>query len=272
MDKKPKKTSSFRGFLQSPASTVLIFVLAAVLLAVGGIGAAVAVPSIQSNFYTSQIGMQDIGVSLLENGNIRSHRNYDFEKMDGSWNVEVPGTLQFDNISKLVPGVRYDEELRIQNTGGINTYNRVTIYKYWMDDKKNKIKNLSPSLIHLNYVHTDKWLHDTSADTAERTVLYYSDLLQGTIATGTNEARGAGQQSVPFVDKITIDGVLATMVNTTPSEDGKRITTTYKYDGYYFCVDVVVDAVQENNAQDAILSCWGKEVSISNNTIVSGIS
>ena len=275
MSKKTKKTSAFRRFLQSPGSTALIFILAAALLAVGGIGAAVAVPSIQSNFYTSQIGMQDIGVSLLENGDIVSYRNYDTDKMDGTWKAVVPGTLKFDKITKLVPGVKYDEELRIQNTGSINTYNRVTVYKYWIDKNGKKATHLSPALIHLHYANTDVWKMDTSEISAdlqktpersERVVLYYTPLLHGKI-----DEEG-GQRSVPFIDKVTIDGVVATMVEATPSEDGKRVTTTYKYNDYSFCVEVVVDAVQEKNAEDAILSCWGKKVTISNNTITSGIS
>ena len=45
------------------------------------------------------------------------------------------------------------------------------------------------------------------------------------------------------------------------------ITTTYDYDGLQFCVEASVDAVQEHNAEDAILSAWGRKVSISNGSL-----
>ena len=39
------------------------------------------------------------------------------------------------------------------------------------------------------------------------------------------------------------------------------IQTVFTYDGARFCIEARVDAVQENNASDAILSAWGREVS-----------
>ena len=45
------------------------------------------------------------------------------------------------------------------------------------------------------------------------------------------------------------------------------ITTTYDYDGLQFCVEASVDALQEHNAEDAILSAWGRKVSISNGSL-----
>ena len=39
------------------------------------------------------------------------------------------------------------------------------------------------------------------------------------------------------------------------------VTTTYKYDGVEFHVDVEADAVQTHNAQDAIKSAWGADAS-----------
>jgi hypothetical protein len=44
-------------------------------------------------------------------------------------------------------------------------------------------------------------------------------------------------------------------------QNGNTITTTYKYDGVEFHVDVEVDAVQTHNAEDAIRSAWGVEAS-----------
>ena len=61
-------------------------------------------------------------------------------------------------------------------------------------------------------------------------------------------------------DTITISNKLATAVEQT--QVGNTITTTYKYDGVQFCVDVTADAVQEHNAQDAIKSAWGRSVTV----------
>ena len=47
------------------------------------------------------------------------------------------------------------------------------------------------------------------------------------------------------------------------------ITLTYAYQDAVFAIDVEVDAVQTNNAEKAILSAWGKEVSIDENGVLS---
>ena len=42
-----------------------------------------------------------------------------------------------------------------------------------------------------------------------------------------------------------------------------KITTAYDYDGVQFCLEVTADAVQDHNAQAAILSAWGRNVTVS---------
>lgn len=42
------------------------------------------------------------------------------------------------------------------------------------------------------------------------------------------------------------------------------IKTTYDYDGKQFRVEVEVDAVQDHNAEEAILSAWGRNVTVEN--------
>jgi hypothetical protein len=53
----------------------------------------------------------------------------------------------------------------------------------------------------------------------------------------------------------------------TISDDGKTITTSYDYDGWQFCIEAAVDAVQDHNAEDAIKSAWGRDVTISGGTL-----
>ena len=69
----------------------------------------------------------------------------------------------------------------------------------------------------------------------------------------------SGKETKPFADTIRIDGKLASEAKV--ETKGNTITTTYKYDGVEFHVDVEVDAVQTHNAQDAIKSAWGVDAS-----------
>lgn len=62
-------------------------------------------------------------------------------------------------------------------------------------------------------------------------------------------------ESESFADVIRIDGQVAD--EATVETKGNIITTTYKYDGVNFHLDVEVDAVQTHNAKDAMKSAWG---------------
>ena len=69
----------------------------------------------------------------------------------------------------------------------------------------------------------------------------------------------AGKETKPFADTVRIDGRLALEVSV--ETKGDTVTTTYKYDGVEFHVDIEVDAVQTHNAQDAMRSAWGIDAS-----------
>ena len=150
-------------------------------------------------------------------------------------------------------GKRYPEELRVKNSGTINQYVRVNVYRYWLDKDGEKQRGLSPSLIDLNFVNIGSdWLVDEESSTAERTVLYYSKLLE------------SGKESSLFADSLAIDSMIGTKVTQTTQKEGKytTITTTFDYDGVKFCVEARVDAVQDHNAEDAIWSAWGRRVQV----------
>ena len=153
---------------------------------------------------------------------------------------------------KLELNKDYDETLTVENSGSIDQYVRVRIYRYWMDeDNKKKVTTLAPELIDLNLVNEDQWIQNPDS-TRECVELYYKGILP------------SGTESVPFADKIRIDGQVAaeTSMETRVEPEGKVITTTYKYDGVNFHLDVEVDAVQTHNAQDAIKSAWGVDASV----------
>ena len=128
--------------------TVALFVVAVAMLLGGSIGGTRAALTYYSETYTSRIQMYDIGVSLVENDREVSWRDYS-SAGDGTWN-EQTGVLLENMIpegEKLTLGKKYTEELKVRNTGTINEYVRVSIYKYWLDPKGVKMRDLSPDLI-----------------------------------------------------------------------------------------------------------------------------
>lgn len=247
----------------SPAVTVALFVMAVAMLFCSSVGGTRAALTYYSETYTSRIQMYDIGVSLVENEKEVSWRDYN-SAGDGTWD-EHTGVLLENMLpagESLVLGKTYQENLKVRNTGTINQYVRVSIYKYWLDSQKKKLQDLSPALIDLNLVNlgTD-WIEDESARTEERTVLYYNKLLYA-------QGEGASETSL-FADSLTIDGSIAKKVSQETKTTGNytTIVTTYDYDGISFQIEVEVDAVQEHNAEDAIWSAWGKKVLFDNGAL-----
>ncbi|MCI9336128.1 MAG: hypothetical protein HFH93_01070 [Lachnospiraceae bacterium] len=233
----------FKKILTSPATTVAAFALAVGLLLFSSIGGARAALTYFSEDYAANIQLQEIGVTLVENG------------------APVEGELLKGLLGEgeeLKFQTAYREELNVYNSGVINEYVRVSIHKYWMDENGEKIPALSPDLIDLNLVNIGSdWLVDEEASTRERTVLYYNKLL------------ASQSETTLFADKLTIDGSIANRVSETRQTQGgyTTITRTYEYDGARFCIEAKVDAVQEHNAQDAVWSAWGRRVTIDNGVL-----
>ena len=120
-----------------------------------------------------------------------------------------------------------------------------------------------PCLIKLGYTNLDTgdgkgdWILDkeASSQTEERTVYYYNKLLE------------SGKDTSILTNTLKVDDYVASKVSQrTVEEDGyKKIITSYDYDGWQFCIEATVDAVQERNAVDAIKSAWGRDVSFRDN-------
>lgn len=75
-----------------------------------------------------------------------------------------------------------------------------------------------------------------------------------------------GETTPALSDTIRVNESIAQDV--TKQVDGNTIRYTYKYDGYSFHVDAEVDAVQTHNAQEAIKSAWGVDVSVNDDETV----
>lgn len=224
-------------------TTYVLLALAAVLLLGSALGSTRAALTYYSENYTAEIRIHQIGVSLLENGEVVSSRNYE----DDKWS-ETSGALLQNMLKegeKLVLGKKYEENLSVSNSGTIDQYVRVRIYKYWTKkDSDVKETSLSPDLIKLNLTNNGQWINpDPDTKNKECTELYYKGILP------------AGSITADFAEGIAIDGQLATEAEV--KQEGNTITTTYKYDGVEFHINVEVDAVQTHNAQDAIQSAWG---------------
>lgn len=239
------KTKKKRSF---PKVTVLLLAASAVLLVGSGVGSARAALTYYSENYSVQMNMQSIGVSLVENDQVVSTRDYaDADKWEGT----TEGSLLSNLLGKdetFTPGKKYNEAISVTNSGNIDTFVRVIITKSWQDANGGKNTTLDPQLIELNYLTDNGWVIAEDQSTPERTVLYYTKALP------------TGESTPALSDTLRINEAIASEVNKTV--DGNKITYTYKYDGYTFHLDAEVDAVQTHNAKDAIKSAWGVDVDV----------
>ena len=221
---------------------------------------------ITSDIYDSKFEMYDIGVTLNENGTPIAWRFYNGKDRDWVVNKE---TSLFASLNEVRYGTQYPELLSVRNSGQIDEYVRVTIYKYWLDKDGNKNPAMDPDLIDLHLLTGDNnWIEDTNYSTKERTVLYYALPLKGT------KSVNGGETTTDFADSMMLDEDIKNYVKQeTTDYDATSgytiITTEYIYDGCTFCIDVEVDAVQTHNAEDAALSAWGRAIKIDENGALS---
>lgn len=233
---------------------VLLLSASALLLLGSTVGSTRAALTYYSENYGVEAQVSRIGVSLNENGEKISYRDY---TESSQWS-EGSGKL-LENLlnkdEKIALGKDYKEELSVTNSGSIDSFVRVIIKKYWQDAEGVKDAKLSPDLIKLNYLTGNGWVIDEEASIPERTILYYTSLLP------------PGESTSSLSDTLQIDSAVSRKVKETiikEDENGyKTIETVYEYDGYRFYIEAEADAVQTHNAQEAIKSAWGVDVDVS---------
>ena len=247
------------GFL-----TIALFALAATLLAFSVVGSSQALLTYRSETYAAQVSMQDIGVSLRENGRQISYRNYDPDKRNfaneqDNWKEDTGALLQYmlgpddNHKEELKLGKSYDEVLTVRNTGKIDEYVRVSVYKYWESYNEatgqwEKDPSLNSNLIDLHFTDQDGTGWTKESETEERE---------------NGESEGDYPiESTPFVDSLTLRALpIEQSIERSreyTDEYGKHvIETTYTYDNTRFVLRVDVDAVQTHHADDAMRSAWG---------------
>lgn len=261
--------SKKRGIKGITLGNLALFLIAGALLLGSGIGSARAALTYFSNTYTSQLEMKNIGVTLLENDAYIAWRDYDKQDANGQWSTTdqpvenrlLQNLLARDDDGNIIENFKmgrvYPEALAVRNSGTIDEYLRVHVFRYWVnvDEDGNETKNLDldPNMIDLGLVNENCWILDPDSVTPERFTLYYNKILP------------VGEITEPFSDTLTVNGevLLHKDQQISTTDDGYTvITSTYDYEGVEFRLEVEVNAVQTHNAADAILSSWGKEVSI----------
>lgn len=266
----------------SSAITLGALILALALLGYSTIGGARAALTYYSEDYISTMQLHELGVSLYENGSAvaTGSLNTPAGQANGTdallQTLKLGGSVVPDN-QPIRLNVRYDEELRVHNPTdtasegeqNITQYVRVTIYRYWTQGNGEKSDGfkLDPSYIQLwlgdtrlpcggnaDAFRANDWIEDKDARTDERVVLYYTQPV------------APGASTKPFADHFSIDSAAGLVVEQTTGNNN-IITTTYLYDDAEFHLEVKVDAVQDHNAADAILSAWGRTASFDGTTI-----
>ena len=124
----------------------------------------------------------------------------------------------------------------------------MVVYKYWQNKDGEKDARFDPEMIVLGY--EDGWTKDTAAPKTydEREIWYYTD---GPLVSGESKA---------FLKSVQINDEILTLC--TQKTVGNKIYTIFEYDGAQFCIEIEADGVQTHNAQQAILSAWGKSVTV----------
>ena len=222
------------------------------LFLLSAVGSARAALTYYSENYAMEVTVSSIGVTLEENEKTVSYRNYLENDWSDSGSGQLLQHLTEEGAGKLEPGRQYPERLQVTNSGAIDSYVRVILYKSWQDEAGNKITTLSPDLIELEFTQDSGWVVDEKASTEERTVLYYTrPLLSG-------ERAPALCQSLCVAPEI----FRRIRQETRTTEEGEIIHFSRQYEGCWMNLEAEVDAVQTHNAEEAIRSAWGVDVEI----------
>ncbi|MBR0482331.1 MAG: hypothetical protein IJJ48_07665 [Firmicutes bacterium] len=225
-----------RKLFKKPAVTIGLLVIAVALLLGSSISGIRAELVLESEDYKSQVKLSSVKVALIENG--------EQVAKDGALLSDL---LERAEDTKLHIGKKYDENLRVKNTGTADEYVRVTVYKYWIDEEGKKFPEIDSAYIVPGFVTGEGWTIDEDSVTEERTVLYYSEILK------------PGDLSTPFMESIKVDDAITVLVDqtTTTANGVTTITTTFRYNGKSICLEVYADAVQTHSENEAKTSAWG---------------
>ena len=221
-------------------------------------------------FYKSPLVILAVGLLVIGASSVGATRAaMTYQKLDtlefgtASIGVQAIGdvsgdTLTFPAIEQEIKekgaielGKNYEENVSIFNNSktdtGYSEYVRVVVRKTWLNGNDEKDMTLDPRLI--NVTVAEGWMKNDAESTWEQEVYYFKSPL----ACGDTK---------PFITGVKIDGTVATVVNRAVTET--TIVNEYVYNGQYANISLQVDAVQTNNAVDAIYGAWGVKVTTDN--------
>lgn len=230
-----------REWLSSPKAVLPCFCAAALLLLGSAIGGARAALVYSGENYPAQISTSAVSVALVEENAGTGQKEYTGGSTeDGEEGLPELLRGMVPEGEKIRPGKKYAEKLGVKNTGKTEQYVRVTVYRYWTGaDRETRVRTASPEYISLHFAE-EGWEQDLTASTAERTVFYYKKPLR------------AGE-TVYFAEGLSVDDRV--LMET----EGEALV----YGDLSFHVKVGVDAVQTRHAEEAVLSAWGRAVTVS---------
>ncbi len=236
-----------------PYLFTVAIILAISLLTLTTVAGASAVPNQQSGEYQTDMQMLNIAVSIEESTDGTTWSTVASEAGKTGTAFSSLSGKQFD------VGETYKDQFRISNSGKIDEYVRVVIYKYWVDAKGEKDFTGNADMIELVVPANSGWILDKKNSTSEKKIYFYTKPL-------TTE--GEGKLSKSFLEGLRLNGAIKSEYTVSESEvtiDGviyKTKVYNYKYNDRSFKVEIEADAVQTHHAVDAIKSAWGRDVSV----------
>lgn len=178
------------------------------------------------------------------------------ERVDGSlWLKDVSSGDRVSSGSVIDVDRPYSLDLSVDNMGTIDTFNRVSICRNFVDSRGDRIPWLNFSFINISLPNLDTYfVRDAMVCSDERTVLYYDRVLDINTSTPL------------FLDDIMVsDDILLPCLSrdVVASDDGDVVEFHDVRAGHvYVDLTVTVESVQDHNADQAIISAWGRYVSV----------
>lgn len=199
----------------------------------------------------TEIVIESIGVSLLENGNLISKNNWNIITNETE-SIEGKLFTQLGTSNTMLLGKSYQEEIAVKNTGKMGEYVRVIIDKKWIDEDGNMDISKSPDSIQLIQDVNNGWIEDEGAPTYGRKTYYYTKPI------------AVGETTTNVISKIKIANNIKEPVTFTQKQEGENniITFNRDFEQAKLEIKIIVNVIQDHNAKEAILSNWGREVEI----------
>lgn len=234
-----------------PKASIAIVIAAVLVITAGTVLAATVSPDIISEDYKAEFTLDNIDISLVENGT----QAKDIESKELL--SELEGNIQ--------PGRAYETKLAAKNMTNVPALIRMVVTVAWKDPEGNKDPSKDPSLIELSFegdeYNKNAWQINPAETTRERRVFYLSEILP------------AETTSSPVVNQLRISNDVLKAYEMDKETKGNQTvyTFTYEYDGYQIYVSADCQGLQTHNANEAIKSSWGvTNVKVSGNKVKVG--